>query len=430
MRDRRRIGGNGAFGCTRTRCSEPPLQAASGPAREQGRLSRRGRTALAIAGVVLASALVAPVGGCGGNATDASSQPTSTETGLASPGTQPSVEASLPTTWTAQDGGSDSDLQLLAVSFADSLHGWAVGGAPILATSDGGATWKAQDIGFDIRSHLYQLRSVSFSDTEHGWAVGQGNDDYVVIIATSNGGLTWKDQSASHFGLLNSVDFVDSKHGWAVGNSAVSTDPTILATSNGGVTWKAQDASSAYQAELDSVAFADTKHGWAVGGDSGGMVLLSTSNGGVTWKRQNLDATGISQALHSVAFIDAEHGWAVGDGGTILATNDGGATWEVQGADAVDSATTLSSVAFVDAKHGWAVGYDGDNTDGNTAVPVVFATSDGGATWEAQDASGAPSGSKLTSVAFADPAHGWAVGWNLPDVGSSFHPPIILAASR
>jgi len=57
--------------------------------------------------------------------------------------------------------------------------------------------------------------------------------------------------------------------------------------------------------------------------------------------------------INSISFADANTGWAVGIGGTILKTTDGGATWNAQ-----NSGTTynLSSVDFVDSSNGWAVG--------------------------------------------------------------------------
>ena len=67
-----------------------------------------------------------------------------------------------------------------------------------------------------------------------------------------------------------------------------------------------------------------------------------------------------------MTFTDANHGWAVGAGGTIVATTDGGATWSAQ-----DSGTTqtLNSVVFTDADHGIIVGYGG----------TVLSTTRGGA---------------------------------------------------
>jgi len=54
-----------------------------------------------------------------------------------------------------------------------------VGGAAILATTNGGATWSAQSSGSTAG-----LSGVTFVDATHGWAVGTGG----VILATTTGG--------------------------------------------------------------------------------------------------------------------------------------------------------------------------------------------------------------------------------------------------
>ena len=81
----------------------------------------------------------------------------------------------------------------------------------------------------------------------------------------------------------------------------------------------------------------------------------------------------------------------MGGAGIVFATSDGGATWRAQSAG---TAWDLRGVTFVDANHGWL-------PEGNS----IYATTDGGATWTAQ-AVGIP----VTAVSFADDLHGYAVG--------------------
>lgn len=106
--------------------------------------------------------------------------------------------------------------------------------------------------------------------------------------------------------------------------------------------------------------------------------------------------------LNAAAFPDGAHGWAVGGfgyadvrgTGVIFATSDGGATWAQQQSWPTAS---LQDVAFVDASHGWA----------SSASGLILSTSDGGVTWDAQSFG---SDCWLGSLTFADATHGWVVG--------------------
>jgi len=279
-------------------------------------------------------------------------------------------------------------------------------GALILATSDGGATWSAQDASA-AGSTYASLDSVTFVDAQRGWAVGFTDDDATdswvpLILATKDGGVTWDAQDAGHvealdgMTYLNEVTFVDAQHGWAVGSTGAAYDesPVIVATSDGGATWKSQNAHTMDGYEgLYSVSFIDAQRGWAVGGrglatnGSGYPAILATQNGGVTWSAQDASSAVKDGFLGSVTFIDAKNGWAVGhstrrvDGmpgfafsSLILATADGGASWHKQRTNDTEG---LSGLDFIDATHGWVVGSTfNDATD--TLAPLILTTTTGG----------------------------------------------------
>ena len=50
------------------------------------------------------------------------------------------------------------------------------------------------------------------------------------ILATTNGGVTWKAQKSGTSTILTGVAFTTASHGWVAGFG------TILTTTNGGVT--------------------------------------------------------------------------------------------------------------------------------------------------------------------------------------------------
>ena len=335
-------------------------------ARKGGNVKRRlTRHILGISGIVLVSiGLLA----CGHAKASASS----------SAGSTPSVSPSP---------ASSEDLS--SVAFVDQAHGWAVGaGGTVLATSDGGKTWRAQQSGATD-----WLKGVSFPDSSHGWAVG----DKGAILATVDGGATWTAQQSAVRDSLMAVTFDDASHGWAV---AYGGKPHMITTADGGKTWRDEQLRFPY---LNGVAFVDENHGWALG-DFGS--IFATTDDGANWRRQRLESlnwpsgtsASLARAVDSLglSFADRSHGWVVGDWGTIQATADGGATWQVQ-RQGVAYGPSLNSIAFVNASDGWAVGAKG----------AILATTDGGADWRAQ-ASG--TSQDLNGVAFVDSLHGSAVG--------------------
>ena len=282
------------------------------------------------------------------------------------------VEAYAAGSWKAQTSGTTGELH--SVAFTDATHGWAVGDDGILATTDGGTTWVAEDTG---RSGF---TSVVFVDATHGWAAGGGT-----LLSTTDGGAHWTLPTERTWNWLSSVFFIDKRHGWVATHS---TDCPVAVTTDSGGIWAVQmSANSA--ASIESVFFVDAEHGW-IAGDG---MIEATTDGGEHWVWQDANTGG-----HSIFFTDTKHGWAVGLNGTILATTDGGATWTKQ-----ESGTTnyLNAVSFLDARHGWVVGQSG----------TILTTIDGGETWTAQSA-GSASAQDLNSVSFTDSTHGWAVGSN------------------
>ena len=98
----------------------------------------------------------------------------------------------------------------------------------------------------------------------------------------------------------------------------------------------------------------------------------------------------------SLSWVSATHGWMIGSGPcgqttctTVVRTTDGGGTWKKLGTLSapltLEGATGVTEVRFADDLHGWAF------------EPALWATSDGGATWQRQ----APPGSGRLVLALA-----------------------------
>jgi photosystem II stability/assembly factor-like uncharacterized protein len=361
------------------------------------------------------------------------------------------------------------------IAFPDAMHGWVVGtrtsldlciqrGGGVVATSDGGVTWKPQRVPIGVTT----LSGVSFLNDLDGWAVG-GNS----IIKTVDGGASWALQAAAPAGmLLVNVDFVNASDGWAVGIncSNVGCLGVVVATTNGGASWAIQTIPGGV-AGLYSVAFADAVHGWAVGSADCGTgldcpgVVLATTNGGATWSTQTVPSGVLT--LQGVTFVTSSQGWAVGYAGVsgcvfvmpfctaaIIATTDGGSTWHTQAIP--PGLDPLSGVTFLNSSVAWAVGgtsllttVDGGTTwiqqslPGGTigrGVAVMSAsvglvsftptsfqlagaafinkTIDAGVTWQAEQIPTVPAG--LFDVAFAGASAGIASGEACNAVGAGF----------
>jgi photosystem II stability/assembly factor-like uncharacterized protein/uncharacterized membrane protein YGL010W len=172
---------------------------------------------------------------------------------------------------------------LHSISFPDPMHGWAVGEDAggdypwpgyIVATTDGGRSWRTQ---YRSDSETMRLGRVAFADDRHGWVAGTlhgtaSRAEGGVILATRDGGATWKVEHEARR-PLHAVACTDSRHVWAAGQ-----DGLIVATSDGGRTWREQRSGT--DQPLRAISFSDSRHGWIVAGRD---ALLATADGGATW---------------------------------------------------------------------------------------------------------------------------------------------------
>lgn len=190
---------------------------------------------------------------------------------------------------------------------------------------------------------------------------------------------------------IRAVDFVDDQTGCAVGDSG-----TILWSTDGGVSWAQQHSGAS--GEILSVDLIDARSAWAsvdgsldIGtGSTDGSYLLHTTDAGQSWQRVEV-AAGLYGSIFQLEFTDAQHGLALCQlrstslplGGQpvadLLRTQDGGATWTRELVDA-GSGIGLSSMAFASPSRGWAVGTD-YSPAAQPGKALIYRTDDGGATW-------------------------------------------------
>ena len=226
------------------------------------------------------------------------------------------------------------------------------------------AQWELQSSGVNVN-----LNDVCFVDTLHGWAIG----DSATIIATSDGGATWRRQRSPVSSLdFNKVCFVNKNVGYLVGENGI-----ILSTRDGGINWLLN--TSGVDFSLTDLAFVNEDTGWVVGSDVNNSrkksIILNTQNGGNSWGKQLETYSSnflTSRLFHAIAFRDDKIGWALASDYVdnfsltyIYQTTNAGENWNI--ISIVDSPLFEMRIASADTI--WAGGF-------------VFAQSyDGGVNW-------------------------------------------------
>ena len=277
--------------------------------------------------------------------------------------------------------------RLVDVASFGHSHVWAVGtaadGPLVLYSNDAGRTWKRGAV-----PNVGRLQAVSFVDADHGWAVGLGweldiTGDHIgpgVIVATADGGRTWRPQPVPEGTVpLSGVAFADQNRGWATGQNIRDAQcrSVFLATTDGGLTWVPRPVGSGPGCDLVDVAVVDDRRIVAVGWGRFDPPLASASvaaisdDGGVTWQ-----VTEIPNMILSKVAVHGQQLVAVGQatdspsyGGGLYRSNDRGLTW-VKG-DRFGPGSLNGAVLFGEG-HGWAV---------SSQDACLFVTHDRGESW-------------------------------------------------
>lgn len=241
-------------------------------------------------------------------------------------------------------------------------RGYASGAfGTVLRTDDGGATWTGLTTG--VTADLNRLRVLG----PDGFVVGGG----CVLRRTDDGGRSFKRLpfSASESACpttLSSFSFPSSDTGYLL-----LADGTVTRTDDGGQTFSGRTAVPATRASggdsnPTDVAFTSAEKGVAITSGSQPRIYRTT-DGARSWTVVQSSGAG----LRSLTFVDDKTGYAVGEGSTLFATTDGGETWERRDL-AVDSPpTTLTGLRCADADTCLIATEPGDR---------LLRTTDGGAT--------------------------------------------------
>lgn len=192
------------------------------------------------------------------------------------------------------------------------------------------------------------------------------------ILRSSDERIAWEEIISPTTEDLYSIAFRDDQNGVAVGASGI-----YLETQDGGHTWSSRDI-GATNSELLAVVLEADGRGLITG--SFGRVW-QTDSGGARWEPITIpwdevlsdvwnNVGPVEPHLYDVAMV-GNVVWVVGEYGLVLISTDGGRNFERhRGGQFTD--LHLFAVDLVDSGRGIVAGQAG----------IIFASSDGGSTWE------------------------------------------------
>jgi photosystem II stability/assembly factor-like uncharacterized protein len=189
------------------------------------------------------------------------------------------------------------------------------------------------------------------------------------------------------------------------GTGAVSVNGKLLLTSDAGAHWQDVTPPGGSAQQLGPTYFLTALNGWVATSSSGPsastVAVLRTSDSGHTWTTSHLPTFPEAGVMPvDMRFLTPQHGWLVvslphtmlSNPGMLFTTADSVVTW-------VPSALPVAgSVQFLDTSRGWLVGGQGP-----TVQNLLYATHDGGQSWQ-QQAYPAPTSAHTNTPIVGSPA--------------------------
>jgi photosystem II stability/assembly factor-like uncharacterized protein len=209
---------------------------------------------------------------------------------------------------------------VLRLDFLTPLEGYAIAADRVLKTADGGRTFADLDVGLTL------VNWIQWVSAGQAWAAGPRG-----VVATIDGGRTWRQQlefkdSPETAGSLpwTQVGFTDGLNGFAY-HHADDTN-TLLHTSDGGRSWE----------PAAEVPVGSTSDLAVTGPESAELVQLSapgrpslcaTVDAGMSWRCSELPLPG---GPGQIVVKGAARWLALFDSGAVFAVSQNGETWSTR----------------------------------------------------------------------------------------------------
>ena len=329
---------------------------------------------------------------------------------------------------------------IIVLDMFNELEGWAVTGAEIVRTNDGGITWYNVSPP-DMTETGYSVDTF-FLDNQYAWVQKSDPENYPksgTIYQTEDGGQSWGNFVVPF--SRGDLSFVDAKNGWMMADLGVGAGSNAIAvfqTTDGGYTWDKSYSNDPNEATASAslplggiksdLVPQDESQAWVTGTvyAPGEVYLYRTVDHGKSWKQVNLPLPPEVQNFElgidkdQMKFVSATDGYIAlrmsGDATqtAVYVTRDAGNTWSLTptvldgagastfltGQDAIiyngeqfqvtsDGAQTWTAVSpdisfsetfvgmdFVNLMSGWVI-----SMDPSTNHRSLYRTQDGGATW-------------------------------------------------
>lgn len=263
----------------------------------------------------------------------------------------------------------------------------------VLRSTDGGASFQT------MQHPALSLSIIDFVNANIGFGLTTN-----AIFSTADSGRTW-DRVGTAPILADIMVFLDSSTGFIAGYDYTRQPQLfrIFRTDDGGESWRqVHTIDDSFGIVVFDMEFSDDRNGW-IALDRGAAF---TDDGGETWidrpYARDPDASRIVAAdLASLdeAWVILGRSFAPDRPAQLAHTKDRGRTWQIEPPEGIEG---LQDVEFVDADYGW---YTRVACDGSDCELLLFATSDGGATWH--ESRLGPGSTVVHDLIFVDPVNGW-----------------------